>query len=173
MHIEATIDEAVQVVRAVRPLPAMVLDVRAAQSGDAVEVDIDPKELPGASGLIRFGAALAGNVTVTARFVGFAAGDATFALAAQARGITVDKILNQLSGRISANLAAQGLPPDVIELRPAGDGLELVAHAQAAADARATGVVVQSFDLSDKTIRVDLDVPEGTTFDLPAPIRVS
>lgn len=173
MHIEVTIDEAVQLVRAVRPLPGMVLAVRATDAGDAVEADLDPAQLPGASGLIRFGAALAGRVTVTARYLGFADGDVTFALAAQARGITVDRILNHLSGRLAANLREQGLPADLVEVRPGADGPVLVAHVQAAADARATGVVVQAVDLRGGTATVDLEVPDGVELPIPAGVRVS
>jgi len=160
MRIEVTIDEAVALARAVQPLPGMVLAVRAAgETGDAVEVDLDPAQLPGASGLVRLGAALAGRVTVTARFLGFADGDASFALAAQARGLTVDRLLNHLTGVIAEALAAQGLPPDAVELRPGADGPVLVAHAQAAVDARASGVVVQAVDLRAGRATVELAVP--------------
>ena len=159
MHIELTIDEAVHLARAVAPVPAMVLAVRAAgEDGDAVEVDLDPALLPGASGLVRFGAALAGRVTVTAQLLGFADGDASFAVAAQARGLTVDRLLNHLVGTITGALAAQGLPRDVVELRPGADGPVLVAHAQAAVDARATGVVVEDVALRAGRARVDLAV---------------
>lgn len=160
MRIEVTVDEAVRLARAVVPLPAMVLGVRpAGDAGDAVEVDLDAALLPGATGLVRLGAALAGRVTVTARFLGFADGDASFALAAQARGLTVDRLLNHLTGAIADALAAQGLPPDVVELRPGTDGPVLVAHAQAAVDARVTGVVVQAVDLRHGGATVDLAVP--------------
>lgn len=160
VRIEVTIDEAVRLARAVAPLPAMVLAVRGAgQAGDAVEVDLDPAQLPGTSGLMRFGAALAGRVTVTAQFLGFADGDASFALAAQARGFTVDRLLNHLTGVIAQALAAQGLPPDVVELRPGAAGPVLVAHAQAAVDARATGVIVQAVDLREGRATVDLAIP--------------
>ena len=160
VRIEVTVDEAVRLARAARPLPAMVLGVRAAgEAGDAVEVDLDPTLLPGASGLLRFGAALAGQVTVTARFLGFADGDATFALAAQARGLTVDRLLNHLTGAIAAALAAQGLPPDVVALHPGEEGPVLVAHAQAVVDARATGVVVQAVALRAGAATVTLTIP--------------
>lgn len=160
MRIEVTVDEAVRLARAVVPLPAMVLGVRPdGDAGDTVEVDLDPALLPGASGLVRIGAALAGRVTVTARFLGFADGDASFALAAQARGLTVDRLLNHLTGAIADALAAQGLPPDLVELRPGADGPVLVAHAQAAVDARVSGVVVQAVDLRHGRATVDLAVP--------------
>ncbi|GEN81258.1 hypothetical protein [Actinotalea fermentans] len=162
MRIEVTVDEAVRLARAARPLPAMVLGVRAAgEAGDAVEVDLDPALLPGASGLLRFGAALAGQVTVTARFLGFADGDATFALAAQARGLTVDRLLNHLTGAIADALAAQGLPPDVVELRPGEDGPVLVAHAQAAVDARATGVVVRGVGLTSGQVAIEVEIGDA------------
>lgn len=168
MRIELTIDEAVRIARAVAPVPAMVLAVRpAGDRGDTVEVDLDPALLPGASGLVRLGAALAGRVTVAARFLGFADGDASFALAAQARGFTVDRLLNHLTGAIADALAAQGLPPDVVELRPGADGPVLVAHAQAAVDARATGVVVQGLDL--RAGRLTLDVSVEGDLHLPLP----
>ena len=162
MHIEVSVDEAVRLAGALQPLPGMVLAVRpAGDAGDAVEIDLDPALLPGASGLLRLGAALAGRVTVTARFLGFSGGDVSFALAAQARGLTVDRLLNHLTGTISDALAAQGLPPDVVELQPGADGPVLVAHAQAAADARATGVVVQAVELAGGAVRVDLAVRPG------------
>lgn len=160
MQITGTVDEAVRLARAAFPLPAMVLAVRSTgDAGDTVEVDLDPALLPGASGLVRIGAALAGRVTVTARFLGFADGDASFALAAHARGVTVDRLLNHLTGAIADALAAQGLPPDVVELRPGADGPVLVAHAQAAVDARVSGVVVQAVDLRGGRATVDLAIP--------------
>jgi len=160
MRIEVSIDEALRLARGVRPLPAVVLAVRSTgHAGDAVEIDLDPALLPGASGLIRLGAALAGRVTVTARFVGFEGGDASFALAAQARGLTVDRLLNHLTGVLAGALAAQGLPPDVVDLRPGADGPVLVAHAQAAVDARASGVVVQAVELRGGRATVDVAVP--------------
>ena len=159
MRIEVTVDEAVRLARAAVPLPAMVLAVRAAgDAGDAVEVDLDPALLPGASGLIRLGSALAGRVAVTARFLGFADGDASFALAARARGFTVDRLLNHLTGAIAEALAAQGLPPDVVELRPGADGPVLVAHAQAAVDARATGVVVRAVALTSGQVALEVEI---------------
>lgn len=175
MRIEVGVDEAVRLARGAGVLPAMVLDARAAgdtedgavrgaggpggHPGDAVEVDLDPALLPGASGLMRLGAALAGRVTVTARFAGFSGGDASFTLAAQARGLTVDRLLNHLTGTIADALAAQGLPPDVVELRPGADGPVLVAHAQAAVDPRASGFVVQAVELREGSVRVDVAVP--------------
>ena len=162
MRIEVTIDEAVRLARAARLLPGMVLEVRAAgQAGDVVEVDLDPAQLPGTSGLLRFGAALAGRVTVTAHFLGFADGDASFALAAQARGLTVDRLLNHLTGVIAQALAAQGLPPDVVELRPGADGPVLVAHAQAAVAARATGVVVQAVALTSGQVAIEVEIGDA------------
>lgn len=160
VRIDLTIEEGLALAGAVRRLPAMVLGVRSAgEAGEAVEVDLDPARLPGTSGAMKLGAALAGRVTVTARFLEFSGGDATFALAAQARGLTVDRVLNHLTGRIAATLAAQGLPPDVVELRAGADGPLLVAHAQAAADARVSGAVVQAVDLRGGTVRVELALP--------------
>ncbi len=162
MRIEVTIDEAVRLARAARLLPGMVLEVRAGgPAGDAVEVDLDPAQLPGTSGLLRFGAALAGRVTVTARFAGFADGDASFALAAQARGLTVDRLLNHLTGVIAEALAGQGLPPDVVELRPGADGPVLVAHAQAAVDARAGGVVVRAVGLTSGRVTIEVEIGDA------------
>lgn len=160
MRIAVTVDEAVRLTKATALLPAMVLAVRpAGEAGDAVEVDLDPALLPSQSGLLRLGAALAGRVTVAARFQGFADGDASFALSAQARGFTVDRLLNHLTGVIAEALAAQGLPPDVVELRPGADGPVLVAHAQAAVDARASGVVVQEVALREGRVTVALAIP--------------
>lgn len=148
MRIELTVEEAVTLAGAVRPLPPLVLDVRpTGEDGAAVEVDLDGTLLPGASGLLRLGAALAGRVTVTARFAGFTDGDATVALAAHARGLTVDRLLNHLTGAITDALAAQGLPPELVELRRTPEGPQLVVHVQAAADARARGVGVRSVEL--------------------------
>lgn len=156
MRIEITVEEAVRLARAVAPLPPMVLAVR--PSGPAVEVDLDPTLVPGLSGVMRFGAALAGRVTVTARWLGYADGDATLSLTAQARGITVGRLLNALAETIGTALAANGLPRDLVELRPTDAGLHAVAHVQAAVATKASGVVVHAADLTDGRVTAEVEI---------------
>jgi hypothetical protein len=158
VRIEIGVDEAVRLARAVQPLPPMVLAVRPTADGGAVEVDLDPTRVPGLSAAKRIGAALAGRVTVTARWLGYADGDASLALTAQARGITVGRLLNALADTIGAALAANGLPRDLVELRPTDDGLRLVAHVQAAVGAKASGGVVRSADLAGGRITAEVEV---------------
>lgn len=159
MRVEIPVEEAVRLVRAAAPLPPMVLAVR--PSGSAVEVDLDPALVPGLSGVMRFGAALAGRVTVTARWLGYADGDATLALTAQARGITVGRLLNALADTLRAALAEHGLPPDLLDLRPTDTGLQAVAHVQAAVDARVSGVVVHAVQLTDARLTADIQVGDA------------
>ena len=158
MHIELTVEEAVALARAARPLPPLVLAVRPSATGDGVEADVDPTQVPGSSGLMRFVSGLAGVVTVTARLVAFADGDAVVELAAQARGLTVDRMLNLLLGQLRSALADQGLPPDLVELRAGDDGPLLVAHVQRAVDERVAGVVVEDVGLRDGVVRVRVGV---------------
>lgn len=158
MRIELSVAEAVALATAVRPLPPGVRDVRPAASGDAVEVDVEPAGLPGASGLARLAGALAGVVTVTARIASWSDGAATVTLAAQARGIAVDRLLGPFLGTIRQALAAQGLPPDVVVLRTGADGPELVVQVQRAVDERVRGAVVRDVALSAGTLRVEVSV---------------
>jgi hypothetical protein len=124
----------------------------------SAEADLDATLLPGASGLVRLAAAMAGTVTVTARLLGWSDGDAVVALAAEARGIAVHRLLNQFLGTIRSALAAQGLPPDLVELTAGPDGPRLVVHVQAAVDARASGVVVRDVTLTGGVVRAEVEV---------------
>lgn len=161
MRLEIAADEAVAVARAVGAVPPLVQDARVAPGplGDAVELVVDPSDVPGASGLVRLASAIAGTVTVTARFAGWSGGDASFALSARARGITVERLLNRLVGTLRDAVAAHGLPAEVVELRAGADGPVLVAHVQAAVDARASGVVVR--DVALRGGRVTAEVALG------------
>jgi len=70
----------------------------------------------------------------------------------------VHRLLNQFLGTIRSALAAQGLPPDLVELTAGPDGPRLVVHVQAAVDARASGVVVRDVTLTGGVVRAEVEV---------------
>lgn len=150
MKIELPLSEALAIATVAEPLPSMLLAVRADDA--TVEVDFDAGEALGkGGGLMSIMGRAAGTVTVAATFESFSAGTAVFAIKAQARGMSVDRLLGQAAGMIPGLALKAGLPPDVAELRTGADGPELVVHVQRGVDAKVSDVFVEDLDIKDET----------------------
>ena len=150
MQVAIPFTEALSLATAREPLPPLVRAVSI--QGAVVHAEIDLRLIPNAPTALRFAAAAAGTVMVTARLTGFAAGVATIAVTAHARALPAHKLLGYLSGPIDDALRRQGLPPGLVEVRR-GDGDPVLAvRVQDAVDTLASGVNVTSLGLSDDTI---------------------
>lgn len=156
MKLVLPVTEALSLALAAKPLPPMVLAVRA--SGASVEADIDAGAVTGGGGLKGLMGKMAGTVTATATFTGFAAGTAVFAVKAQARGMSVESMIGQFGGTLQRVVARAGLPADVVELREGTGGPELLVDVQRAVDAKMTGVTVDDLLIADGAAHVTATV---------------
>lgn len=156
MKITLPIAEALSLVRSMYRLPAMVGDVHG--DGSTVHATIDPRNMPDASGTLRLAAQAAGPVAVAARFVAYDDGVATFAIAAQARGLPAHKLVNLISGRVNGALQRRGLPEGLVEVRKGDGGPILALHLQRAIDAKLEGVTLTGVELADGAALVEVTV---------------
>lgn len=156
MHIQITVDEALRLVTAKEPLPALVRSVRA--DGDAVVVEVEPRLLPELSGAMRFAASLAGVVPVVARFVGFEDGVARFGLDVTAHGLPAHRLVSALAGTITTQISRKGFPTGAVEIHRTDGAPELAVAIQSFVEPLVGGVTVIGFALRDATIHVELAV---------------
>ncbi len=157
MKLVLPVTEALALARAARPLPSMITDVRA--HGSAVEADIDAGAVTGSGGGLRgLMGKMAGTVTVTATFAGFSGGVATFAIKAQARGMSVEGMIGQFAGTITRVVTRAGLPADAVTFREGPSGPELLVDVQKAVEAKVRGVVVEDLAIADGTAHVSAAV---------------
>ena len=144
MKLVLPVTEALALARAARPLPSMITDVRA--HGSAIEADIDAGAVTGAGGGLRgLMGKMAGTVTVTATFTGFASGVATFAIKAQARGMSVEGMIGQFAGTITRVVTRAGLPADAVTYREGASGPQSEVSIPAEASKDEPGVYQASF----------------------------
>lgn len=166
MHLTLPVVEAVRLGRAADALPPFVVAVRA--DGDVVHVDVDPTGVPGLTGVMRLGAALAGVVTAEVRLLRFADGVATFGLAVRARGLNVSSLVNAFASQASAMLQKQGL--DVpIAVRQEATGPVVDVGVQAAVDGQVTGVRVIDLALREAAVHVEAQIADDVV--LPPAVR--
>lgn len=166
MHLTMTVREAVTLARAADAVPPFVLDVRA--DGDVVHVDVDPTGVPGVSGVMRLGAALAGVVTAEVRLLRFADGVATFGVALRARGLNVSSLVNAFASYATDMVRKQGL--DVpITVRQEATGPVVDVGVQAAVDGQVAGVRVVGLVLRDAAVQVAVEISDDVV--LPAAVR--
>lgn len=166
MRLTMTVREAVTLARAADVVPPFVLDVRA--DGDVVHVDVDPTGVPGLSGVMRLGAALAGVVTAEVRLLRFTDGVATFGLALRARGLNVSSLVNAFASYATDMVRKQGL--DVpITVRQEATGPVVDVGVQAAVDGQVTGVRVVGLTLQDASVQVEVEIADDVV--LPAAVR--
>lgn len=156
MKLVLPVTEALALARAARPLPSMVLDVRA--NGAAIEADIDAGAVTSGGGLRGLMGKMAGTVTVTATFTGYAAGVATFGVKAQARGMSVEGMIGQFAGTITRVVTRAGLPADAVTFREGAGGPELLIDVQKAVDAKVHGVTVEDLTIADGVAHVSAAV---------------
>jgi hypothetical protein len=159
MQIVLPIHEALAMVRAARPLPALVRSVEG--EGSQVTVEVDLRLVPNASTALRLAAAAVGTVAASARFLSYAGGVATFEVTAQARSLPAHKLLNHVTGPVNAALTQRGLPDGLVEVRKGDGEPTLAVHVQEAVDAKAPGVTITSFDVRDGAVYLAADVADG------------
>ncbi|NCT92417.1 hypothetical protein GXB85_15890 [Cellulomonas sp. APG4] len=155
MRIELTIDEILALARAAAPLPPVVADVRAADDG--VHVTLDLRELPGVTGAQRIAVRMAGTAEVVARLHGFADGVATLDLDVAVRGLPVDRLVGLLGDRLVRTLEAQGVPCGAVTLvqQPELAARVDVQHVLAE---RVTGVRLTSLEVDGGRVRGEIDL---------------
>src|SRR3712207_5289920 len=108
MKLALPFSEALSLATAEKPLPAVLRSVECV--GDTVSAEIDLDALPTRSIARQLAAAAAGTVAVTARFVGFSDGVATFAVTAHARSLPVHKLLQFVLDPVNKAIRDRGLP---------------------------------------------------------------
>jgi len=158
VHVTLPVVEAIRLGRAAGALPPFVMDVRA--DGDLVQVDVDPTRVPGLSGLIRLGAALAGVVTADVRLLRYADGVATLGLAVRARGLNVSSLVNAFAAHATDMVRKQGLDvPITVREEPTGPVVDI--GVQAAVDGQVAGVRVVGLALRDAAVHADAEITDG------------
>ena len=152
MQLALPFSEALALATAARALPALVRSVRA--DGSVVHAEIDLRQIPDASPALRFAAAAAGTMAVTASLAGYDDGVARLTITAHARGLPAHKLLGHLIGPVNAALRRQGLPEGLVEVVVGAGEPIVVVRLQDAVDAKVTGVLVTAVDLRDAVVHV-------------------
>jgi hypothetical protein len=156
VRIELPFPEAVALATARQPLPPMITSLDCA--GGTVLIDADLRGLPSDSLAVRLALAAAGTLSLTARFTGFAAGVATFAVRAHARGFPAHKLVPYLLGTVNAAIERAGVPAGVVQVTEGEEEPLVRIDLQRAIETAVLGVRVTSFDLRDAGIFVDAQV---------------
>ena len=153
MHLTVPFPEALELALQGGTLPPIVAS--ASCSGSTVRVDLDLRSIPSPSFALRAITALAPIVRVLATFRSFEAGTATFDLVVRAGSIPVQRLLNQFTGLIAAQLRSHGLPERLASVTQGVDGgLIAVVDLQAAAALRTRGLTVTRFTIDEGAIGV-------------------
>ena len=160
MRLELPVTEALSIAATMGVIPPFVQGIRA--EGSTVHLQIDAAQVMGGSGIGRFLGGLAGLVPVAAHFTGFADGVATVSVTAEARGVPLHRFMPMVEGRIKAQLAAQGLPPGVVEVRTGPSDPVIAIDVRRLVAAKVSGVAVTDVALRDATVHVT-----ATTTDEP------
>jgi hypothetical protein len=156
MRLALPFSEALSLATAEKPLPAAIRSVHCL--GETVHAQIDLGALAIASMALRLAAAAAGTVTVTARFVGYTEGVATFAVTAHARNLPVHKLLPYLLDPVNKATRDSGLPEGLLRVqRGESDPLVLI-DVQLAVETKATGVTVTSLQLLDAVFHAEATI---------------
>ncbi len=156
MKLSLPFTEAIAIATASEPLPTMIQSLRC--EGDTVLAEIDLGQIPDASTALRFAAAAAGTISITARFTGFSHGVATLAVTVHARALPAHKLLPMLVGPINNALRDNGLPDGLVTITR-GDNEPLVfIDVQKAVASKANGVTVTELRLADAVIHVSADI---------------
>jgi hypothetical protein len=123
--------------------------------GDKLHAEIDLNAIPNRSTAMRIAAAVAGTVSVTARFDGYSEGVATFAITAHALGLPVHKLLPFLLDPVNSAIRERGLPEGLIEVQRGEDDPLVLIDVQTAVETKASGVTVTDLQLVDAVIHVE------------------
>ena len=156
MKLALPFPEALSLATAEKPLPSVIrsLDCR----GEKLHAEIDLNAIPTRSTAMRFAAAVAGTVSVTARFDGYTEGVATFAVTAHALGLPVHKLLPFLLDPVNKAIRDRGLPEGLIEIQRGEDDPLVLIDVQKAVEAKASGVTVTNLQLLDAVIHVEATI---------------
>nr|WP_246246572.1 hypothetical protein [Isoptericola sediminis] len=131
-------------------LPRFVTDVGG--RGDVLEVVADARAVNNLPGPLKMATRLVPAVRTRLRVEEFDGGVAVLSVDASAGGLPAHKLLGLAKSRIESVLAAKGLPPGSVEIRPdariALDVQRLVAH-------RYPGTTVTNMTFADGQVAVD------------------
>lgn len=166
MQLTMTVVEAVRLARAADAVPPFVRDVRG--DGEVVHLDVDPAGVPGLSGFMRLGAALAGTVAVTVRLLRYTDGVATFGLELRARGLSLGSMVNAFADHATAMVRKQGLDVPIV-VRQEATGPVVDVGVQAAVESKVTGVRVTGLALRDGAAHVEAEIADDVV--LPSEVR--
>ncbi|NNU27575.1 hypothetical protein HLI28_08470 [Isoptericola sp. JC619] len=131
-------------------MPRFVTDVGG--RGDVLEVVADARAVNNLPGPLKMATRLVPAVRTRLRVEEFDGGVAVLSVDASAGGLPAHKLLGLAKSRIESVLAAKGLPPGSVEIRPdariALDVQRLVAH-------RYPGTTVTNMTFADGQVAVD------------------
>ena len=151
MHVTVPFPEALELVLQGAQLPPIIAS--ATCSGSTLRVELDLRTVPSPPFALRAITALAPIVRVLATFRSFEAGTVTFDLVVRAGSIPVQRLLNQFTGLLSAQLRKHGLPEQLATVKQGVDGgLQAVVDLQAAAALRTRGLTVTRFAIDEGAI---------------------
>ena len=151
MHVTVPFPEALELVLRGAELPPIIAS--ATCSGATLRVDLDLRTIPSPPFALRAITALAPIVRVHATFRSFDAGTATFDLVVRAGSIPVQRLLNQFTGLLAAQLRKHGLPEQLATVKQGVDGeLLAVVDLQAAVALRTRGLRVTRFALDEGAV---------------------
>lgn len=153
MRIELPFAEALALADAGPGIPPVVRSLGC--SGSTITAVLDLDALPTGSFAMRLAFAAAGEVTVTARLAHFAAGIATFAITAHARGLAAHRLLPYLLSTVNDGVARSGLPAGLVEVQAEGDQPVVRVDVQQAVRSAAEGIVVTGLRIEDAVVIVD------------------
>jgi hypothetical protein len=154
MQIALPFTEALAVAASQKLLPPMLSGIHC--EGSTVHAEVDLRAIPDPSTALRFAAAAAGTVAVTARFAGYADGVVTLVVTAHARTLPAHKLLPYLLGPINAMLREQGLPEGLVEIQRGESEPWVLIDVQQAVATKADGVTVTALGLRNAVIHVDV-----------------
>lgn len=153
MQITIPFPEAVAIASAVEPLPPVIHSLSC--EGSTVDAELDLGAIPDAPSALRFAAAFAGIVAVTARMVGYSDGIATVSVTAHARALPAHKLLPYLLGPINDVLRKNGLPEGLVQIKRTDTDPLVLIDVQTAVETKATGVTVTALDLRDAIVHLE------------------
>jgi hypothetical protein len=156
MKLALPFSEALSLATSEGPLPAVIRSLSC--QGEKIHAEIDLNAIPNPSTAMRIAAAVAGTVSVTARFAGYSGGIATFAITAHALGLPVHKLLPFLLDPVNNAIRERGLPEGLIEVQRGEDDPLVLIDVQTAVETKASGVTITDLQLVDAVIHAEATI---------------
>ncbi len=156
MKLALPFPEALALATAEKPLPEVIRSVDC--RGEKLHAEIDLNALPTRSTAVRLAAAVAGTVSVTARFAGYSEGVATFVITAHALGLPVHKLLPFLLDPVNKAIRDRGLPEGLLQVERGDDDPLVLIDVQQAVERKASGVTVTNIQLLDAVIHLEATI---------------